>query len=143
MPATVLKLCTSGWAARTDPYREGNDKAISADGNSPNEVIYHSCGEVSCSFIMRMDLTARAIPSKGSDLRYGDVFLTLRPACRTPGEYSYTTDSDSFWRMLRRTDLPSTVLDKFEIGLNSAKGADLLAVELSEKTLTEIGYFVD
>jgi hypothetical protein len=46
--------------------------------------------------------------------------------------------------MLRqRTELPSTVLDKFEMGFYSPKGADLLAVEISEKTLTEIGYFVD
>jgi hypothetical protein len=46
--------------------------------------------------------------------------------------------------MLRqKTDLPSTVLDKFELGIQSPKGANLLAVEISERTLTEIGYFVD
>lgn len=46
-------------------------------------------------------------------------------------------------RMLHRTDLPSTVLEKFETGIYSAKGANLPAVDVSEKTLAEIGYFID
>jgi hypothetical protein len=45
--------------------------------------------------------------------------------------------------LLRRTDLPSTVLERFESGIYDPKGASLPAVELSEKTLTQIGYFVD
>jgi hypothetical protein len=45
--------------------------------------------------------------------------------------------------MLRGTDLPSTVLEKFEMGIYNPKGADLPAVELSEHTLTQIGYFID
>jgi hypothetical protein len=44
---------------------------------------------------------------------------------------------------LLRTDLPSTVLDRFEEGLWDAKGASLPAVEISDQTLTQIGYFVD
>jgi hypothetical protein len=69
--------------------------------------------------------------------------LTLRPACPLPGDYSYTTSSESLRRMLRRTDLPSTVLEKFERGIWGPKGANLPGVEMSEQTLTEIGYFVD
>jgi hypothetical protein len=96
---------------------------------------------------MRMNLNARAVPSHRpdlSDLPENAILLTVRPACRLPGDYSYTTSSDSLLRMLRqRTDLPSTVLDKFEMGIQEPKGANLLAVEISEKTLTEIGYFVD
>jgi hypothetical protein len=46
-------------------------------------------------------------------------------------------------RLLRRTDLPSTVLERFESGLWNARGASLPAVEMSEKILTLIGYFVD
>jgi hypothetical protein len=70
--------------------------------------------------------------------------LTVRPACRLPGDYSYTTNSNSLLRMLRqRTDLPSTVLDRVESGISNPKGADLLAVEISEKTLTEMGYFLE
>jgi hypothetical protein len=96
---------------------------------------------------MRVNLNARAVPSYSSglsDLPENAILLTVRPACLLPGDYSYTTNSHSLLRMLRqRTDLPSTVLDRFESGIYSPKGADLLAVEISEKTLTEIGYFVD
>jgi hypothetical protein len=49
---------------------------------------------------------------------------------------------DSLRCILQRTDLPSTVLEKFESGIYSPKGANLLAVELSEKTLTDLGYFI-
>jgi hypothetical protein len=96
------------------------------------------------SCIMRMNLSARAVPSNRSDPPGNPILLTVSPACLLPGDYSYTTNSDSLLRMLRqRTDLPSTVLDKFEMGIRSPKGANLLAVEISERTLTEIGYFVD
>jgi hypothetical protein len=44
--------------------------------------------------------------------------------------------------LLRRTDLPSTVLEKFESGVFTPKGSSLPAVELSEDTLTQIGYFI-
>jgi hypothetical protein len=97
--------------------------------------------------IMRMNLSARGVPSYPSDfseLPENAIVLTVRPACRLPGDYSYTTNSNSLLRMLRqRTDLPSSVLDGFESGISSLKGADLLAVEISEKTLTEMGYFLE
>jgi hypothetical protein len=93
---------------------------------------------------MRMNLNARAVPSHRSDLPENPILLTVSPACLLPGDYSYTTNSDSLLRMLRqRTDLPATVLDKFEMGIRGPKGANLLAVEMSERTLTEIGYFVE
>jgi hypothetical protein len=91
-----------------------------------------------------MNLIARVVRADGPDLPENDVLLTIRPACPLPGDYSFKTNGDSLLRMLRRqTDLPSTVLEKFEKGICSLKGATLLAVEISEKTLTEIGYFVD
>jgi hypothetical protein len=71
------------------------------------------------------------------------IALTLRPAASLPGDYSFTTNTDSLRRLLRRTDLPSTVLERFESGLWNSKGASLPAVEISDKTLTQIGYFVD
>lgn len=96
---------------------------------------------------MRMNLNARAVPSypsAPSDLPEDAILLTVRPACLLPGDYSYTTNSNSLLRMLRqKTDLPATVLDKFEMGIQGPRGANLLAVEISEKTLTEIGYFVE
>lgn len=72
------------------------------------------------------------------------VNLTIRPACGLPGEYSFSTDTASLFRMLhRQTDLPESVLEKFEITLATTSNAKLLAVELSDQTLTQIGYFVD
>jgi hypothetical protein len=90
-----------------------------------------------------MNLSACAFPSRGSDLAEDRISLTLRPAASLPGNYSFVTNTESLRRLLRRTDLPSTVLEKFETGIYSPKGATLPAVELSDKTLTQIGYFVD
>jgi hypothetical protein len=90
-----------------------------------------------------MNLSARALPSRNSDLAEERVSLTIRPACPLPGNYSFITNRDSLQRLLRRTDLPSTVLEKFEMGIFNPKGASLPAVELSEETLTQIGYFID
>jgi hypothetical protein len=90
-----------------------------------------------------MNIRARAVSSPGSNLSDDRITLTLRPAVSLPGDYSFITNVDSVRRLLRRTDLPSSVLERFEGGLWNAKGASLPAVEISEKTLTQIGYFVD
>ncbi|RXH58680.1 hypothetical protein GRAN_1990 [Granulicella sibirica] len=42
-----------------------------------------------------------------------------------------------------KTDLPSTVLDRFRGQIRTSPKARLLGVELSERLLTDIGYFVD
>jgi hypothetical protein len=90
-----------------------------------------------------MNLNARGVSSHRSGLQEDRIVLTLRPACQLPGDYSYTTTRDSLRRLLLRTDLPSTVLENFETGIWSSKGSNLPGVEISEKTLHEIGYFVD
>jgi hypothetical protein len=70
--------------------------------------------------------------------------LTLRPACGLPGDYEFPTDSSSLIRMLRaQTDLPGSVLQRFEEELLSSDSARLLGVELNEAVLTKIGYFID
>lgn len=70
--------------------------------------------------------------------------LTIRPSCGLPGDYEYPTDSVTLIRLLRaQTDLPGTVLQRFEDDLRSCIGARLLGVELSESVLTNIGYFID
>jgi hypothetical protein len=72
------------------------------------------------------------------------ISLTIKPACGLPGDYEYPTDSTTLMQMLRKqTDLPSTVLQRFEGSLTAAPGARLLGVELSNRFLTEIGYFID
>jgi hypothetical protein len=70
--------------------------------------------------------------------------LTIRPACGVPGEYQFPTDSESLMKLLRReTDLPAPALERFEGKLCTVIGARLLGVELSERVLTDIGYFID
>jgi len=70
--------------------------------------------------------------------------LTIRPACGLPGDYKCPTDSAALLRLLRQqTDLPSHVLERFEMNLRAAVGAKLLGVELSDSVLTKIGYFID
>lgn len=70
--------------------------------------------------------------------------LTIRPACGLPGDYHCPTDSASLLRLLRqKTDLPGPVIDRFEKNMRGPLGARLLGVELSDKVLTDVGYFID
>jgi hypothetical protein len=70
--------------------------------------------------------------------------LTIRPACGIPGDYQYPTDSAALLQMLRKqTDLPASVLQRFEENMYTSLNARLLGVELSERVLTDIGYFVE
>jgi len=72
------------------------------------------------------------------------ISLTIRPASGVPGDYVYPTDSTRLLRMLSlKTDLPSTVLRRFHDELFGSSRARLLAVELNDHVLTDIGYFID
>ena len=93
---------------------------------------------------MRVNLitatTDTSFPGKGAL----PLSLTIKPSCGMPGDYEYATDSAQLMLMLReQTDLPTAVLQRFEVNLWDNVGARLLGVELSERVLTEIGYFVD
>ena len=93
---------------------------------------------------MRVNLIT--LPSGRLDSGSGTIplSLTIRPACGLPGDYQCPTDSKALLSMLRReTELSATVLEHFERSLRNVVGARLLSVELSERVLTEIGYFVD
>jgi hypothetical protein len=69
--------------------------------------------------------------------------LTIKPACGLPGDYEYATNSAELIQMLRQqTDLPNAVLQRFEVSMWDKVGARLLGVELSERVLTDIGYFI-
>jgi len=71
------------------------------------------------------------------------VILTVRPACKLPGDYRYTTDGKSLLKILRQgTELRSSVLESFEQDLQITRAAKLLDVEMSDRVLTELGYFV-
>jgi hypothetical protein len=96
------------------------------------------------SLFMRVNL----ITQSSETLMFGKgaipLSLTIKPACGLPGDYEYSTDSASLLTMLRRqTDLPASVLQRFESNMYASTDARLLGVELSERVLTEIGYFVD
>ena len=93
---------------------------------------------------MRVNLISR--PSGRSETGAGTIplSLTIRPACGLPGDYEYPTDSAALLRMLReQTELPASVLQRFEQNLHAPLGARLLGVDLSDRVLTKIGYFID
>ncbi len=93
---------------------------------------------------MRVNISTRPSNCSGSSFGTIPLSLTIRPACGLPGDYEYPTDSAALLRLLRRqTDLPDSVLQRFEENIRTAHGARLLGVELSERVLTDIGYFVD
>jgi hypothetical protein len=93
---------------------------------------------------MRVNLITQ--PSNRPEPGAGSIplSLTIRPACGLPGDYECPTDSAALLQMLRQqTDLPSHVLQRFEKSLRAPVGARLLGVELSDRVLTDIGYFID
>ena len=93
---------------------------------------------------MRVNLITRTSGQIKPGLFTIPVSIKIRPSCGIPGEYEYETDTASLGSMLRRqTDLPSSVIERFEERMQIAFHAHLLRVELSEKVLTEIGYFVE
>jgi hypothetical protein len=93
---------------------------------------------------MRVNLITRPTPPGQADNGAFPLSLTIRPACGLPGDYDCEIDSKALVRMLRlQTDLPATVIERFEEGLRSRIGARLLSVDLSDTALTDIGYFID
>ncbi len=93
---------------------------------------------------MRMNLLSQAIGPSPTGRGSFRVSLTLKPSCGLPGEYQFPTDSASLMRLLRQqTDLPGSVIQKFEGNLSETMSARLLGVELSDQVLSKIGYFID
>lgn len=93
---------------------------------------------------MRVNLITQSSTSSLYGKQTIPLSLTIRPACGLPGDYQYMTDSSSLMEMLRQhTDLPASVINRFEGTLYDLGSARLLGVDLSERVLTEIGYFID
>jgi hypothetical protein len=93
---------------------------------------------------MRVNLIAHTSDRSESGPGTIPLSLTIRPACGLPGDYEYPTDSAALLLLLRQqTDLPATVLERFEKTLHAPLGARLLGVDLSDSILTNIGYFID
>jgi hypothetical protein len=96
------------------------------------------------SLCMRVNLIIHANPASTPGKGAIPLSLTIRPACGLPGDYEYMTSSNALLDLLRKqTDLPTAVIQRFEGKLYESESARLLGVELSERTLTDIGYFFD
>jgi hypothetical protein len=93
---------------------------------------------------MRVNLITRCLNPSKSEPGTIPLSLTIRPACGLPGDYEYFTNSAELLRLLQKqTDLPDSVLKRFEGNLLTSPNARLLGVELSEHVLTDIGYFIE
>jgi hypothetical protein len=93
---------------------------------------------------MRVNLITQPSGSTESGAGTIPLSLTIRPACGLPGDYEFPIDSAALLLLLRQqTDLPSSILQRFEMNLRAPLGARLLGVELSDSVLEDIGYFID
>jgi len=93
---------------------------------------------------MRVNLITQVLASHRPGAATFPISLTIRPACGLPGEYKYPTNSGELMRLLhQQTDLPETVIQRFKGNLSATRNAKLLGVELSDRVLTKIGYFID
>lgn len=92
---------------------------------------------------MRVSLAALA--SQHSSRSYDvPVSVLVKPSRGMAGEHHYSTDSSSLRNLLRRqTDLSGPAIDRFMTDLRSSATARLSGVEMSDRTLKEIGFFVD
>ena len=93
---------------------------------------------------MRVNLITQTAGSPAPFQGSLPLSLTIKPACGLPGDYQFATDSAALMQMLRQqTDLPAAVLQRFEVKMWDSTGARLLGVDLSDRVLTDIGYFID
>ncbi len=91
---------------------------------------------------MRMNLIAQHPAT--SEESAATILLTIRPSCGIPGDYQFKTTSASLMLMLhKKTELSFDALSRFEGEVCSYPCARLIAVEMSDEILTEIGYFID
>ena len=93
---------------------------------------------------MRFALAAVASDQHAHRLFDVPVTVKIRPSCGIPGEHSYMTGSSALRSMLKRnTELSGVMIDGFMTQLKSGVNARLPVVELNDRTLRDIGYFVD
>lgn len=101
-------------------------------------------GGGSLLYIMRVNLLAQSTRPQGSPNAAFPVSITVRPSCGLPGDYEFRTDSATLLQMLRqKTDIPSYMVDRFQLDLRLSSTVRLSGVNMSEHLLTEIGYFLD
>lgn len=93
---------------------------------------------------MRVNLISQTFGPRSPAAGTLPISLTIKPSCGLPGDYRYSTDLTTLVRMLhKKTDLPQSVIERFEGELQTQSSARILGVELSDRVLTDIGYYVD
>lgn len=93
---------------------------------------------------MRFALAAVASDQQTCRSPHIPVTVQIRPSRGVLGEHSYKTDSYALRDMLKRhTALSGLMIDGFMMQVRSGLSARLPAVELNDRTLRDIGYFVD
>jgi hypothetical protein len=93
---------------------------------------------------MRMNLVTKSLGQSNLGNGSFPLSLTIRPSCGLPGDYQFPSDIAALMRLLRdETNLSDPVLERFEGEARSRTCARLMGVELSDRLLTEIGYFID
>ena len=93
---------------------------------------------------MRVNLITKVSPASGPRIGTVPVSLLIKPSCGLPGDYTYPTDSDALVKMLyKQTDLAKPVVERFESEMRTYPSARLLGVDLNDRVLKQIGYFID
>lgn len=93
---------------------------------------------------MRVNLSTRPTAQSGPCIGSAPVTLSIRPSCGLPGEYELAMDTAALLRLLRHeTELPDSVIDAFGMKMRLLPQATLKGVDLSDRVLTDIGYFID
>ncbi len=93
---------------------------------------------------MRVNVAASSLGQDAHRSSVLPVTVQIRPSRGVPGSHSFVTDSRRLLQLLLRdTDLSSSVLDSFETALRFSSSARLSGVDLDDRTLREVGYFID
>lgn len=93
---------------------------------------------------MRVNLIANV--SLDHPLEFGafPILLKIKPAFGLPGECEYKTDTNALMDVLyKRTDLNGSVLERFSHNLRHSQKVRLPNVELQDRALEEMGFFID
>lgn len=93
---------------------------------------------------MRFALAAVPSDQHTHRVHHLPVTVQIRPSRGVAGEHSYLTNTYALCDMLKRhTELSGLMIDNFMLQLKSGISARFPAIELNDRTLRDIGYFVD
>lgn len=94
--------------------------------------------------MMRFNLFVKSSQLLLSERQSIPMQLTMKTAHGLQSTFEYATDSTMLLKMLREEGKMSPyALDLFLDGLRRSRNAPLYGVGLSDKALTDLGYFVD